>query len=87
MGKSVFEVLVNMEPEQRIRFVGNCSLGIKNLRKLGIKRAAKLEELCPAVLSEKILGAHASCEGLNRPGSSCAVCTERFLQMPMPEKK
>ncbi len=84
--KSIYEALADMPAEERTAFVGSKCIGVMRLEKLGVRRAAKLEALCPAALSEKILGAPASCEGLNRPGGRCSACTERFLRMDWPER-
>lgn len=83
--QTVFSRLCGMNAEDRMRFVGSGSLGIRRLDELSVLQAAKLEELCPAALSEKVLGAAASCEALNRTAGGCRVCTERFLRMPWPE--
>ena len=64
--KTVFSQLCGLSVEERIKFVGSSSLGIRRLDELSILQAAKLDELCPAALSEKVLGAAASCEALNR---------------------
>lgn len=84
--QTVFSRLCGMNAEDRMRFVGSGSLGIRRLDELSILQAAKLDELCPAALSEKVLGAAASCEALNRSAGGCRVCTERFLRMPWPER-
>lgn len=84
--KTVFTQLCGMSMEERMRFVGSGSLGVRRLNELSILQAAKLEELCPAALSEKVLGAAASCEALNRTAGGCRACTERFLRMPWPER-
>ena len=84
--KTVFSQLCGMSMEERMRFVGSGSLGVRRLNELSILQAAKLEELCPAALSEKVLGAAASCEALNRTAGGCRACTERFLRMPWPER-
>ena len=84
--KTVFSQLCGLSVEERIKFVGSSSLGIRRLDELSILQAAKWDELCPAALSEKVLGAAASCEALNRTSGGCRACTERFLRMPWPER-
>lgn len=84
MKETVFGHLVYMPPEERVRFVGSAALGVRRMEELTVQQAAKLEELCPAALSGKVLGAEASCEALNRTRGGCKACTERFLRMPWP---
>lgn len=84
MEETVFNHLVHMEEQERVRFVGSGALGVRRMGELTVQQAAKLDELCPAALAGKVLGAEASCEALNRTRGGCKACTERFLRMPWP---
>ncbi|WP_337574636.1 hypothetical protein [Fournierella sp.] len=80
MEKNLYQALADMPAEERARFVGSRAVGVLNLEKLGIRKAAGLVDLCPATLSQKVLGRAAGCDELNRACGSCAQCTERFLR-------
>ena len=80
MAKTLYQVLADMPAEERARFVGSRAVGVLNLEKLGIRKAAGLVDLCPATLSQKVLGRAAGCDELNRACGSCAQCTEHFLR-------
>ena len=84
MAKNLYQALADMPAEERSRFVGSRAVGVLNLEKLGIRKAAGLVDLCPAALSQKVLGRAAGCDELNRAGGSCAQCTERFLRRECP---
>lgn len=85
MAKNLYQALADMPAEERARFVGSRAVGVLNLEKLGIRKAAGLVDLCPATLSQKVLGRAAGCDELNRACGSCAQCTERFLRRECPD--
>ena len=83
---TIYQKLTEMESEARVRFVGADSPKIRRLNELTIQQAARIEALCPAALSEQVLGAPATCEAISRSAGGCRQCTERFLRQNWPSR-
>lgn len=85
MKQTIYAHLVAMDAQERARLCGSACVGVLKMEQGTLKQAAKLDVLCPAALSERILGAPASCEAISRSAGTCRACTERFLRAPWPD--
>ena len=83
---TILQKLAEMDPETRIRFVGADSPKIRRLNELTVEQASTIDALCPAALSEQVLGAPATCEAISRSAGGCRQCTARFLRQDWPSR-
>ena len=83
---TIYQKRAEMAPEARVRIVGVDSPKIRRLNELTVQQAAQIEALCPAALSEQVLGAPATCEAISRSAGGCRQCTARFLRQDWPSR-